>query len=275
MSSNNVNSLISSAEKLQSDNWHEWKFKMQMIFRRAGVWRVVNGEEKRPEDKDVKGQADWDGKSEEALTAIGLTVDSSQTAHIRDCTTGPEAWSTLTALYERSGRANRIMLKRQFFGYVHDTSKPMVDYISGITTLASKLKAIGVTLSEEDVTDVLIFSLASSYTHVATSLMSSTADLTTSGISSTLIEAEEQTKKDPNTAITLRAHVSNSGNVHRTYHQKVREEREKPKEKEQKGCYRCGEPGHIARYCTAPAPIETAPGAHAKVARAEDSFQLF
>lgn len=237
---------------------------------------MVNEEEKRPENKDVKGQADWDGKSEEALTAIKLTVNSSQTMHIWDCTTGPKAWSTLTTLYERSGHANRIMLKHQFFEYVHDTSKPMVDYISGITTFALKLKAISVTLLEEDVTDVLIFSLASSYTHVTTSLMSSTADLTTSGISSTLIIAEKQTKKDnPNTTIALRAHASNSGNIHCTYYQKVQEEREKLKKKEQKECYHCSEPGYIAHYCSAPAPIEMASSVHAKVACAEDSSQLF
>lgn len=262
----NVNSLLLNVVKLRSENWYDWKFSMQMIFRRAGVWQVVIGTMKRPANADATGQEEWDGKLEEPLTAIGLTIDHTQTVHIRDCQTGPEAWVKLSSLYERSGRANRIGLKHQLYTYVHDPSDLVINYITGITTLVSKLKAIGVTLTEEEVTDVLIFALAPSYNAVATFLMQVLSTLTIAGISATLIEAEDQMKK-PDTTFAMVAHTSNRSNHSCSAANK-------------KGCHRCGKPGHIARHCRAAAPLEvdaapkeTPEEAQAKIA-AMDPLQL-
>ncbi|KAI0684252.1 hypothetical protein BC835DRAFT_1422387 [Cytidiella melzeri] len=120
------------------------------------------------------------------------------------------------------------MLKHQLYPYVHNPEKPINKSVTGIVTLASKLQAIGTTLSEEEITDVLIFNLYSLFTAIATSLMQSTATLTVAGVSTSLSYAKK------NMSSTPKAKTSSSSSS--------------------KGCDCCSAQGHVARNCPAPAP---------------------
>jgi hypothetical protein len=122
----NVNSLIASTPKLNGDNYHDWKFNLTMILRRSRAWPVVSGALSRPvvsdestaSEDEFAALLEWERHSEEGLTTIGLSIDQSQVPYIRDCTTGPEAWTALMTIHERNGRAARIGLKRQLYTYV-------------------------------------------------------------------------------------------------------------------------------------------------------------
>lgn len=232
MSSININSLIASLPRLDGSNYHDWKFNMQMILRRSGSWNVVSGKESEPE-KDSKEYAAWWAKSEDGITAIGLAVELNQVAHIRDCSSGPEAWKALADIYERNDRATRINLKRELYTFVHDISAPVREYVNSITTIQAKLKAIGVEISDEDITDILIYTLAPEYNAVATSLMQSSEKLTIASITSALVDVEAKLQPNGN-AVALVAHSSAP---------------RLPPE-----CFRCGTIGHLAQYCPALAP---------------------
>ena len=67
----------------------------------------------------------------------------------------------------------------------------MQAYVSSITDLATKLKAIGVNLTDKDITDVLIFNLNNEYSSITASLMASMADLKISAVTSALLEEEQ------------------------------------------------------------------------------------
>ncbi|CAL1707099.1 unnamed protein product [Somion occarium] len=267
--STNINSLIASIIKLNGSNYYDWKFAMQMILRRAGCWHVVSGKLLRPDD-DPKKAAIWDSLSEDGLTAIGLAVEQSETAHIRECNTGPGAWKALAAIYERNGRATRIMLKRQFYMFSHEIENPIIEYVTGITTIVSKLKAIGVTVEDEDVTDVLIYALAPEYTAVATSLMQLTSSPSIADITASLIEAEEQMKKLTPEGALGALNVSTRKPKYSTNNRGS-----SPK------CHRCLKLGHIAHYCRASAPVEDTAledDVHAKMAFTDPHYpglQLF
>src|ERR1700678_2873536 len=159
MSTPNINSLLASVKKLNGANYYDWKFDMEMILRRAGWWEVISGKRKKGEIS-TRATDDWEEKAEDGLTAIGLTIEHDQKAYIRDCNNGVEAWSSLKAIYQKNSRSNRITLKRQFNTFRHDTSKPITDYINGITTLGNQVKAIGVIVVDEDICDVIIYQLA-------------------------------------------------------------------------------------------------------------------
>ena len=76
---------------------------------------------------------------------------------------------------------------------------PITHYINGITDLAAKLKGIGIALTDEEITDLLIFNLDNKYSNIAASLMATKGDLKVSDVTSTLIE-ESHHKGDQSSA---------------------------------------------------------------------------
>lgn len=135
-----------------------------MVLRRAGSWEIVSGVMRKQE----AGAEEWVKKADEGLTFIGLPVDTTQCSYIRDVSTRLEACQALKDIYEKNSRATHITLKRQFYGYQHDESKPIADYISGISNLAQQLKSLNITLrlSGDDIADVLIFNLHESWGNI-------------------------------------------------------------------------------------------------------------
>ncbi len=80
--------------KLTGDNYHAWKFAISMVLCHTGVWNIMLDklDKVKPEEERLKrSQAKEDTRTqklEEALTTIGLTVDSSQYQYIQECTNG-------------------------------------------------------------------------------------------------------------------------------------------------------------------------------------------
>lgn len=223
---------------LNGNNYHDWKFAVSMILKHRGCYDVVTGTESQPPTSDATGLAAWKKKADDGLTVIGLTVDSSQYTFIRESTNGVEAWQALKDQYEKNTRATRISLKRQFFGFQHDPHVPMQIYIAGITDLAAKLTGIGITLSADDITDVLIFNLAPAYSSLASTLMATKGDLKVAEVTSALLEEERRlgggtTDRSDVTPYSLYGKASAApGRTAST-------------------CFRCGRKGHLLKDCSA------------------------
>ena len=152
---------LTSITKLNGEIYHDWKFAVNMALRQKGCWGVISGVEVKSTTRD--GDKAWEAKAEEGLTIIALTVDPSQYTYIWNSKNGVEAWTALKDTYEKNSRSMRISLKRQFYAFEHNTNAPMTTYVNGITDLAGKLKAIGITLTDEEITDVLIYNLDNEY----------------------------------------------------------------------------------------------------------------
>jgi hypothetical protein len=123
------------------------------------------------------------------------------------------------------------------YTYHHDVGKPVMEYVHGVLTLASQLRAIGVELGKEDVLDILIYSLAPEFSAVVTVLMQRAGSFTIEDISVVLVEEESHLKgrKEGTSYSALKAKVEK--NLKRSL-----------------TCYRCNEKGHIAQYCPALVP---------------------
>ena len=251
--------LLSSITRLNGENYHDWKFAIGMAMRARGCWDVVSGKEKRP--TDGKEEKEWDRKAEEGLTLIGLSMQPSQYTYIRDAKNGVDAWTALKDAYEKNSRSTRINLKRQFYNFEHDINAPIQVYISGITDLAGKLKAIRVALTDEDITDVLIFNLDNEYSSIASTLMASKSEFKVADVTSALLEEEQRKGGAPPPSVDTIALMGKSsdhphfGTGPPGRRGPYRDARDGIK----RACYRCGRTGHTFKFCRAGRDINGKP----------------
>jgi len=97
MSGHSVYTLLHTVPKLDgAGNYHDWKFTISMVFRRAGCWDAVS-----QTMEDTKKNDDWKKAVDEALTYIGLTISPGQYGHIRTAKDGAEAWKALADIYKK------------------------------------------------------------------------------------------------------------------------------------------------------------------------------
>ena len=131
----NINLLLYSVPKLSRSNYHDWKFAIQMVLWRAGSWEIIS----RVTKKLATEAEEWVKlKADEGLSFIGLMINATQYSYIHDTSNRVEAWQALKDIYEKNSHATCIMLKWQFYGYQHDKSRPIADYISGVSNLAAQ-----------------------------------------------------------------------------------------------------------------------------------------
>jgi len=228
--------------KLNGTNYFDWVFGAEIIFRAKDCHDVVTGERTRPRTNF----ADWDEKATLGLTIIGLTVEPSQYAYLREVKSGPEAWDILKKIYNKPSRANRTQLKRRFYQYKAKSDQSMQSYISAIADLASQLKAIKVPLEDDDIIDVLIMNLPEEYSAVASAL-NTRENLTLSDVTGALIddEARRHTEEPDDTG---RVHgMANQARTSAPNRGKRPETQDS--DRRQAKCYFCHEEGHIIRDC--------------------------
>lgn len=190
--------------------------------------------------EESKKDEAWMKVAEEALLYIGLTVIPSQYSHIWTATNGAKAWKALANVYEKNSHATQISLKRQFYSFHHDTSAPIQEYISGITPLATCIKTIRITLTPNDITDVLIFDLNESYSSIAISLTAAKGELTVANMTSAIIN-EEGRRLGLSDQVQVKDSELKEENV--TYYAHSQKSIK---------CFNCGKMGHMVRNCHAP-----------------------
>jgi len=250
----NINSLLNSIPKLgaeksdgTSTSYQDWKFAMSMVLRRADCWEIMT--KQKPTTRDAIKE--WEKKADEALTAIGLTVDPSQYQYIADAVDGVDAWTKLRKVYEKNSRSNRIALMRQFYNARHDPTKPIADYIIQITKVSTQLKAIGVKLEDITVIDVLIMNLHGSWSNIAASLSASMDELNAvSDVTGALIDEEGRRNavSDVMGALIDEEGRRNAVNDPASTGDQALMARS-GKGKKEFTCFRCGKQGHTARNC--------------------------
>lgn len=261
--SQNINSLLAGIKKLDGTNYYDWKFDISMVLRRGGSFKVVTGLEKKPKASQKEEVEEWESLAEDGLSAIGLTIAQSQKQYIRDAKDGVEAWKALAEIYEKNSTSTRISLKRRFYGYRHSAEKPITDYINDITSLASQLRAIGIPLADQEITDVMIYALAPEYSTIATALMTRPGEKDKDGkdigisiadVSSALLEEESRrieaaAAEGDNTALMARDRQPVCRNCQRSGHTKENCWSKGGGKEGQRKCFKCHKQGHVAWNC--------------------------
>jgi len=99
-------------------NWYTYRIYVEAEMISAGLWSVLNGEERRRAEAGVE-QREWDRKSWFCRTALLRSITSDVLPFVSEITTGPEMWHALQNTFASDSEIRRQVL----FDSVNDFPK--------------------------------------------------------------------------------------------------------------------------------------------------------
>lgn len=224
--------------RLNSGNYFNWRYRMEMLLKREGVYFVLST------PKPANEATEWEKADEKAHSIISLMIEDSEIQHIRSVKSAKSAWTALKDFHERDTPGTKVRILREIMRQRAEESTNMENHISRITELFQKLFALGDLKPEMFMSAVMIGSLPSSYDALVNALEARTEDeLTTSLVSSKIIEEWRRRKERDSNGI-------NSGGVDTTNALKVSDGFSGPqKSKKDMKCFFCKKWGHVRNDC--------------------------
>lgn len=95
---------------LNGSNYPTWKLQCRMALMRDGVWNIVDGSEKSPEDGHRSVLAKFNSRRDKALATIVLSVDPSLLYLLRANPVDPVLiWKKLSEQFQKRTWANKLV----------------------------------------------------------------------------------------------------------------------------------------------------------------------
>ena len=100
MADDSTSSLTPSFPKFCSSNYLTWKGEVKAFLRTKGLWTIVSGAEKCPDDSKAHLQAKWDVRADKVAGQLYLSLSAEQRTHIDAVQDNPaQIWSTLESIH--------------------------------------------------------------------------------------------------------------------------------------------------------------------------------
>ena len=224
------------------NNFHLWKFKMQMVLEDRDLWEVVecpDGIKMGDAGEDLM----YKKKMKKAMALICLSLADPQLTLVRSCTTAYEVWNTLVKHYEKPSLANRLYLRRKLFTTMMNEGGDMITHINALRTLGEQLGAIGAGVSEDDMVITLLGSLPESYQYLIIALESRADTLSWDFVTSRLLHEESKKKELENNSGVQNA---TNGNA---FYTRGKNGKRAQMSNSRGACHYCGESGHWIKEC--------------------------
>ncbi|KAJ3560336.1 hypothetical protein NP233_g10907 [Leucocoprinus birnbaumii] len=263
-------SLHNSVPLLEGQhNWPAFKRSMTMFFSGAKVTHVITGSP--PAEDDAK-YSDWQSLDEQLSAFIFAKLDQELWYLVQDdddesTPSGRAFWARLKAHFEKSTIGCRVQARRHLYHDItHDPSKPVGVFIHEVVTAAQKLKSMGCTVEDKEITDIILMGLDSSYDHVRTTLLVLDKELKLEDVKKHLASAASVVP--PSTSHGALAASSKPRSYPRSSsYGPASSTSHSPSPIDSKGfrwcnpsneghCHRCGRAGHIAARCIFDMPQE-------------------
>ena len=162
---------------LSSSNYESWKTEMSAHLCSKGLYRLVSGQELRP-DSDLDKQAAWDAREKKAAGEIGLYLESDQRVHVKGIEHDPVAmWAKLEAVHVQKIPGSRFNAYDDFFSIRKRPDESLSALIARIEHALGRIKDLRPAnfsldkLDNELVCMAMIRSLPSEYSSFTSSLL--------------------------------------------------------------------------------------------------------
>ena len=154
--------------QLNHTNYAEWALRMEAILIRGGFWDIISGDERLADDESETKVKAFRKREAQCKAEIVLRVDDSQLPHMTD-RSPMVVWNSLASVHRARGFGSRLQLCRNFITASMKGGQSMEGWIGEVRSLANRLKAIDVDVSDEDMIVVLTAGLPSSFTPIVIS----------------------------------------------------------------------------------------------------------
>lgn len=130
--------------KLNNTNYFVWKFKMQLLLTKEGVWETVIAGPPNPETEA------WKKKDSLAYATIGLNVEDEQLILIRNTKTAKSAWDALKTYHEKSNANSVVRLIKRLMSMKLEEGADLEMHVTRIAEAFQQMNDIGKELKTED-----------------------------------------------------------------------------------------------------------------------------
>ena len=96
--------LTYASPRLNKKNYVDWAAKIEVLLDIQGVWSIVHGDEKPPNDKAAAPKIqDWKQQNAVAWAILGGSVEETEFRTIHSMKNAAEAWTKLQDIYRPAG----------------------------------------------------------------------------------------------------------------------------------------------------------------------------
>ena len=173
--------------KFDGTDYEIWSKAMGFYLDGAGLWEVVTGSDKRPDDPDEL--EDWRLANTKACNVLFSALTRDQQKNVVNCDLAAEMWTTLGQIYARKSLINQAHLIQEYEDYHMKKGVSMMKYINDIRSLLGKLRGIGVVYPEKSIVLKVLRGLSEEYA-VDRKILYKQENLTFEGICGSLISEE-------------------------------------------------------------------------------------
>lgn len=128
-----------------------------MFFLAVGLPGVVDGEKPTDEGELKK----WKALDSQMVAYIYSKVSEDYAYLVEDLSSAAEAWIALKGHFEKTSLASRISARESLYSIFHDPSRPIDSYLKDVSSACTMLKALGVTVSDNEIVDLILMHLDS------------------------------------------------------------------------------------------------------------------
>src|ERR1700722_4607968 len=276
MSESSPSSSYFNIEKLTSDNFTAWRYRIKMVLTVKELYSYIDGSNPTPTipaapPADVEAgkvaYRIWKKQDDLAKGYIGLSVSNDEIIHIESANTAKEAWDNIVAVYTAKGLSSKLYFRKKLLGIKKSETESMQKHINNIKEVVSKLAAIGEEIKDLDLAIILMSSLPKEYdTFIETLEGKATNELTSVYVINRLLGYAEKTEHANDdrlseakvSAFYSESHQGNNNNNNNNYSDSNYNHSHNTSTSSAKRrgyadiiCHFCKKPGHIARMCYA------------------------
>ena len=219
---------------LTGANYPTWKVQCKMSLIKDGLWGIVDGSERAPEENDG-AYSKFISRKNRALAINVLSIDPSLLYLLGDPTDPTAVWERLSTQFQKKTWANKLALRRRLHSLQLKEGQSVQEHVKALTEIFNELSVIGDNIDDEDRVIYLLASLPDSYEILVTALEANTEVPNMETVIERLLHEERKLKEKNQDSLPSR----NSKEEAMTVMHKKRGPR----------CHFCNKFGHIQRNC--------------------------